>query len=92
LATSESKQADEDVRAEFIRWLRLLGDENEVVKDFNGVSDTAYPMPPHVGDVETERLRLAICCNTNRSSGLEVTIGGREPEVAHTVAYENERK
>jgi len=90
LATSEGEQADEDVRAEFIRW--LLGDEKEVVKNAGGVGDTAYPVSPSVGDVETEYLGLGICRDAYDSSRLEVTFGGREPEVPHNVAYENERE
>ena len=92
MATSESKQTDENLRAEFIRWLRLLRDENEVVKDYNRVDDTVYPVPPNVGNVETDCLGLAICRYANDSSRLEVTIGRREPEMAYTVAYENERE
>lgn len=92
MITSESKQADENLRAEFVRWLRLLGDENKVVKDYSRVDDTVYPVSPNVGDVETECLGLAICRCANDSSRLEVTIGGREPEVAYTIAYENERE
>lgn len=92
MVTSESKQADEDLRAKFVRRFRLLGDENEVVKDFNRVDDTGYPVPPNVGDVETECLGLAISRDANDSSRPQVTIGGREPEVAYTVANENERE
>ena len=92
MVTSESKQADKDVRAKFVRWLRLLGDENEVVKDFNRVDDTTYPVPPNVGDVETECLGLAISRAANDSSRLEITTGGREPEMAYTIANENERE
>jgi len=90
LVTSESEQADEDVRAELIRW--LLGDEKEVVKNCGGVGDTVYPASPNVGDVETEHLGLGICREANDSSRLEVTFGGREPEEPYSVAYENERE